>query len=263
MLKRLNLSATRWKSPRVLVRIGLGALLAANLVAAAIVFKPWAGSAEDLDRQAASLRQQVRQKQLALDKLRTIVNKVQNARSDGDKFMEGYLLSKRTVSSSLLGELEQVARKAGIRQKDAAFAFEPVEGSDGLMKATITGAYEGTYADLIQFINQLDRSPRFLILEYLEAKPQQSGLALTVLIRLDAFVREGGPAPAVASDSAPEPAGGDEPRAAPAPAAQAAVNPPAEKPRAVPAAAPPALPARLAPAIVSPGGPVRQRKAAR
>ena len=37
------------KEPRVLVRAALGVLLLANIVAALLVFKPWGGSAEDLN----------------------------------------------------------------------------------------------------------------------------------------------------------------------------------------------------------------------
>ncbi len=137
-------------SLRLAARLVLGALVAANLIAALIAFKPWSGSAEDLERQAASLRSEVRKKQAALEKLSSIVSKVQTARTDGDKFMGGYLLNTRSVSSRLAGDLDRMAATASIRQKEVAFAFEPVEGSEGtLTKATMTANYEGTYADLI------------------------------------------------------------------------------------------------------------------
>ncbi len=45
------------RNPRIVIRVVLGLLLAANLVAALFVVKPWTGSAADLERQAASLRQ--------------------------------------------------------------------------------------------------------------------------------------------------------------------------------------------------------------
>lgn len=215
-LKALPKSLPPWaRDPRMLIRVGLGVLLAVDLATAALVFKPWAASTQQMEAQASSLRRQIGQKQAALTKLRTIVSKVEGARSDGDRFMDKYLLSRRTVASNLLDELEQTARKAGIRQKNASFVFEPIEGSDTLTKATITADYEGTYADLIQFMNLMDRSPRFLILEYLEAKPQQQGMTLGILLKLDALVREGGQADSAVpvTADAPAPAG-----AAPIPA---------------------------------------------
>lgn len=205
MPKRLIPDLARWrKDPRILVRLGLGALLAANLVAAAIVFKPWASTVEELEQQASTLRQQVRQREMALDRLRAIVNKVEAARNDGDRFEQTYLLAKRSMASVLAQELVETAQKAGMRQKDTTFSFEPIEGSDTLTKATITGIYEGTYADLMHFLNLLDRSNRFLIIESLGAAPQQSGLTLGVTVKLSGFVREGGEPPPELAEKEPE-----------------------------------------------------------
>jgi Tfp pilus assembly protein PilO len=57
---------------------------------------------------------------------------------------------------------------------------------------SISAAYEGSYANLTKFVNLLDKSPRFLIIESLTAAPQQSnaGDLLSVSIKLDTFVRE-------------------------------------------------------------------------
>jgi type IV pilus assembly protein PilO len=57
---------------------------------------------------------------------------------------------------------------------------------------SVTANYEGAFADLMQFINLLDRSPKFLILESLTAAPQQSGLTLSVSMKLNSFVRDEG-----------------------------------------------------------------------
>ncbi len=229
------------KKPRVFLRAIVGVLLAANLVAAAIVFKPWGGSVADLERQAASLRQQVRARQAAIDKLRGIVDKVEAARTGGDEFLNMYLMSRKTVSSALLFELDQTARKAGVRPREASYSFEPIEGSDNLSKDIITATYEGTYADLMHFLNLLDRSKRFLIIESLAATPQQSGLTLAITMRLNAFVRDSGPPDIIAVDSEPDKS---EPAAAP-PAATA----PGAGVRPLPVAAPDR---RIAPAAVQP-----------
>jgi len=194
------------RDPRLIARIILGVLVAANLAAAIVVLKPWSGSAEDLERQAAGMREQVRQREAALARLRFIVGKVETARTDGDRFMDGNLLSRRTVSSKLLDDLDQMSRNAGVKQREVTFAFEPIEGSDTLSRAVITTAYEGTYADLLHFLNLLDRSPRLLIIESLAATPQQAGMTLNVTMRLNAFVRDSA-APAPAPEPKPEQAG--------------------------------------------------------
>jgi type IV pilus assembly protein PilO len=171
-------------------RAVLAVLVAVDLIAAVIVLKPWAGSVESLEQQAASLRQELKQKQVAVNGLSEIVSKVRTARGDGDSFMSTYLLDRRTLSSALLNELDQMARKAGVKQKEVAFAFDPVEGSEELTRAEITANYEGSYADLTRFLNLLDRSPRLLIVDSLAATPQPVGQLLEVTIKLNAFVRE-------------------------------------------------------------------------
>ncbi len=195
-MPRLNAAALKRaaRNRKLVVRVVLGVLLAADLVAALLVFKPWTGSLSDLQRQEAALRSDLRQRQVTVERLRSNVGKVRTALSDGDKFMDSYLLDRRTLASNLIGELDQMARQAGIKQRDIGLGFEPIEGSDTLSKVTITASYEGAYADLVRFLNLLDHSPRLLIIESLTAQPQQSGAALNVTMKLNGFVRGGTPA---------------------------------------------------------------------
>src|SRR5260221_3948464 len=88
-----KLSFASMKDPRVSVRAALGALLLLNIVAALILFKPWGGSADDLDRRVAIMRQQLPQRRAALETTRALVKKVEKARGEGDKFMAQYMLN--------------------------------------------------------------------------------------------------------------------------------------------------------------------------
>jgi Tfp pilus assembly protein PilO len=179
------------KDPRIIVRAALGLLTVANIVAALIVFKPWGGSAEDLARQQAGMRQQLATMQARLAQTKALVVKAQRAHQEGDAFLAKYTSERRTVFSTLFAELDSITREAGIQPRPESNDLQPVEGSDTLYQITITAAYEGTYANLTKFVNLLDKSPRFLIIESLTAAPQQSntGDTLSVSIKLDTFVR--------------------------------------------------------------------------
>jgi type IV pilus assembly protein PilO len=168
-----------------------------------MAFKPWAGSIEDMEAEAASLRQQIRTREQTVARLLRNVAKVETARGDGDRFLQEHIMSTRTLSSTLLAELGQVAQKAGIRPKGTTYAFEPVEGTDTLTRAIVNADYEGTYADLMHFMNLLDRSPRFLIIESLGAAPQQGGTTLSINVKLNAFVRDDGNNPLPVAEAAP------------------------------------------------------------
>jgi Tfp pilus assembly protein PilO len=188
---RLSLPASlRMKEPRVLARIILGALLAANMAAAIWAFKPWGGSPEDLLRDEQDMRRQLVQQQARLARTRTLVSKVEQARKEGGDFLTKYTSNRRVISSTMIAELDRAAREAGIKPREVSIQLEPVEGSDALSQLTITAGFEGTYQSLTKFVNLLDKSPKFLIIESMQASPQQAGAVLNVSLKLDTFVRE-------------------------------------------------------------------------
>jgi Tfp pilus assembly protein PilO len=178
------------KQPRVLLRAMIGTLLAANLVAAVMAFKPFGGSADDLRRQQEALRVQLTRLQARIAASKRLVEKVETARREGDQFLAKYVTDRRTMSSTIQEELNRTAKEAGIKSLPATLDLEPIEGSDTLEMMTISAGYEGTYAGLTKFVNLLDKSPRFLIIENMQTAPQQGGQALNVTLKLDTFVRE-------------------------------------------------------------------------
>lgn len=189
---RLNLKqfSFDWRNPGVFMRLVLGVLLLGNLVALYMLLFPPGGSLEELDQRFVMNRQQNVQKTRDLERLRVLAAKVQESRLAGDKFFASYFMSRRKAASTIISELSGLAKQAGIRPKDHSFVLEGVEGSEDLSMMTVNGAYEGTYADLIQFVYRVDRSPRFLIIESLSAAPQQSVGLLNISVRFHVFVRE-------------------------------------------------------------------------
>jgi len=176
----------------------LGALLAANMVAAALVLFPPGGSAEELQREATMLQAQLSANQALVERTRQHLAAVEKGRDSGDEFLSGYFLSSRTAYSTLLSELSEAGSRSKIKQREYAYSTEPIEGSDNLSMLTITANFDGVYRDVLNFVHELDRSPRLLIIESLSAAPQQGSNVLSVSMKIDAFVREQPAAPAAA-----------------------------------------------------------------
>jgi type IV pilus assembly protein PilO len=172
------------------VRAALGTLLVLNIAAALILFKPWGGSADDLDRRLTSMRAQLPKQQAALERTKLLVRKVEKARTESNQFMSKYMLVERTAYSTVLGEMSSAADKVSLKQKESQYAVEPIEGSDTLEMMTVSASFEGEYLNLTKFINELDRSPRFLIIESLTAAPQPTGKVVNVNFKLNAFVKD-------------------------------------------------------------------------
>jgi Tfp pilus assembly protein PilO len=175
-------------------RIALGVLLLVTIFAAWIVMYPPGGSAGDLQQQLAALQSQTTARRTLLASTRQHVAAVEQGRTEGDKFLNEYFLARRTAYSTLLSELVDAADRAKIKPKEHAYATEPIEGSDSLSMMSISANYEGTYANLMRFVHELDRSPRLLIIEALNAAPEQSGGTLNISMKIDTFVRDDGSA---------------------------------------------------------------------
>jgi Tfp pilus assembly protein PilO len=175
-------------------RVALGVLLLATIGAAWIVMYPPGGSADELHQQLAALESQTAARRALLASTRQHVAAVEQGRTEGDKFLNQYFLARRTAYSTLLSELVDAADRAKIKPKEHAYATEPIEGSDSLSMMSISANYEGTYANLMRFVHELDRSPRLLIIEALNAAPEQSGGTLNISMKIDTFVRDDGSA---------------------------------------------------------------------
>jgi type IV pilus assembly protein PilO len=199
-LSAIKLTGLSIKDPRVALRAVIGVLLAANLAAAAIAFKPFGGSASDLRRQQEALGSQLATLDAHVATARRIVTKVETARKEGDEFLAKYVMERRTMSSSIAEELNRMAKDAGVRQLPEQNGLEDIEGSDTLKMATITAGCEGSYANLKKFVEMIDKSQRFLIIESMsvvspqqltpQQQQQQSGQNVNVSLKLDTFVRE-------------------------------------------------------------------------
>lgn len=180
------------RTPTAVVQLAFFIMLAANAAAAYFVWRPIGGSPAELEQQMRDLRAQVVQQRALLDRTLQNVRKVEIGKNEGDAFLKDYFLNERTAYSAILGELQAAEKGSKMRPKDHALSVaEPIEGSDNLSMLTITANCEGTYPQLIDFINRIDRSSRLLIVESLIATPQQSGSVLSVNMKLNAFVRTG------------------------------------------------------------------------
>jgi hypothetical protein len=177
------------RNPKLVVRAILGALLAANLIAAGLLRFPPGGSAEDLSRQMAMLQKQIAARQVTLKQTREHALQVKQGRDEGDQFVHDYFLPLRSYSGILNSELQRDALAAKIKPKPAQLSVQPIEGSDTLQTVSIQASYEGLYPDVLKFVHSIDQSPLLLIIESLNAVPQQGSTTLDVSMKMEAFVR--------------------------------------------------------------------------
>ena len=180
------------RDPNMAARAAVAVLLVATLGAAFFAFQTPGGSVDSLEGDIAQARRDIAARQQALARLRAIAAKSAVALEAGDKFLNEYFLNRQTAYSTLETDLAEAAKSAGVKPRERTYSYEPIEGSETLGMVTVTANYEGTYADLVEFVYALDRSKRLLIVDSLAAQPQQGLGVLNITIKLNAFFREGG-----------------------------------------------------------------------
>ncbi len=179
------------QSPADIARLVIGVLVALNLVAAYFVLKPPGGSPDELRAEVRDLTTQLHQKKAVLERTKMFVSKIQSGRQQGDTFLSEYFLPSGRAYSTVYSELLDLAKAAQMKPKESTYSMEPIEGSDTLSTMTVSQNLEGTYDQLIHFINALDKSRLLLIVESLQATPQSAG-PLNVVLKLQTYVREDG-----------------------------------------------------------------------
>jgi Tfp pilus assembly protein PilO len=166
-----------------------------NVVALFFYFDPPGGSRRQLSQQDLQIRNQITGTRGKALKLKSVAAKVQLGSAESADFESKYFLPNRVAYATVIAEIQRMAKTSNLRERDAVFTEEPVEGSADLSILSSTANYEGTYANLMRFLYEVDHSPMLLILENLQAAPQQTNGQIATSIRFQAIMREGsGPA---------------------------------------------------------------------
>ena len=168
----------------------LGLILLFDLVFYFFAVKPLSAREQKKRTSISILSQQVKQRTEQVAKLKMVVDKVEQARSEGDKLIEEITLVRRTTFSTLVAELDSAARESGVEPREGAYDVQPIEGAEHYGMVTISANFRGRYENLVKFLNRLDRSENFLIIESLGAAPRADSEELNVTMKIDTFVRE-------------------------------------------------------------------------
>ena len=101
------------------------------------------------------------------------------------------MTNRRKFVSTTDSEINKISETAGMKVGSLNYSLlDPIEGSNDLEMVTITGNFEGGYAQLVKFVNMLDRSPKFLLIEGLQVAPQPKGDVLSATVTLNTFVKD-------------------------------------------------------------------------
>jgi len=166
--------------------ITLGVL---NALALYLYLAPPGGTRAQLSAESQRLSSSIIATKAQTARLKKISANVQLGGAQARDFEARYILPKRTAYEEILGEIQRMAKEADITPRDASSVEEVIEGTEDLSVLTDQMNFEGSYENLMDFLYEVDHSPKMLILDTLTATPQKDG-SITAQMRFQAIIRE-------------------------------------------------------------------------
>jgi len=93
-----------------------------------------------------------------------------------------------------VAEIDKIARETSVARGTTTYSEDDLE--NGLVRITATMPVQGSYFDLVGFVNRLERSPRFFLLESVKLNGGQDGAELELGCSVSFCLRKGRGAPA-------------------------------------------------------------------
>ncbi|MBI1740325.1 MAG: hypothetical protein HY233_01270 [Acidobacteriales bacterium] len=168
------------------LKIAIVAMVAADLVAAAVLFSPLVGSAESRRINMSQLSAELQKKTREVEPLRGVDKKIVLAKGQISQFYKDRFAAR---DSDLAGELGKVASGNGVRILQAKYKQEDATGA-GIVPVEIEGNFSGDYLQLIRFINALERSKQFFTVDSVSLAGESAG-PVKLEVKMHSYLRSG------------------------------------------------------------------------
>jgi hypothetical protein len=159
----MSRNGKQWKG---WVRAALVLVLAAD---AMLLYANW--SSTDASSRAAAahlvpLRTQEQLQRADIDRVSAIRGRLSDVQRNAGKFYDDEFLTTGTGYSTVVGDLNMISKSSGLRATNVTFKERPLEAR-GVKEVTVGATVEGDYVSLVRFINGLERSDNFYLLDSL------------------------------------------------------------------------------------------------
>ena len=169
----------------------LGVLLAGD-VALGVYSWQLASTPRTPDKEFERQKMQLKLLKGDIDRAQSIRNDMPNIKKDCDKF-EQSLPAESNSSSSLSSEFDELAKRSGLQIVTLGAKQKQVPNR-GLAEVAIDATVSGNYESVVKFVNGLQRSQRFYILDGLalgsDNQNPKTGGPLRVAVHLRTYFRE-------------------------------------------------------------------------
>ncbi len=174
------------KSTQKLIRWLLGLVLVADLALAAVNWR-MASAPRDPDAELHMLRQQRALLAADIARAKKIRAELGDIEQEGDAFFKQQIVPEETGYSGLSENFGKLANAAGVRASNITYRTgEP--DKRGVIEIEIGATVSGDYPNIVRFINGLEHSETFYVLDSLTLGAGSSG-GLGLNLHLRTFFR--------------------------------------------------------------------------
>jgi Tfp pilus assembly protein PilO len=180
----MSRNSKRWKQ---WVRAVIVAVLAADAI---LLYVNW--SSTDAGSKAAAaqllpLRTQERLQGADVRRVTAIRGGLSDVQRNADKFYRDEFLTAGTGYSTIVGDLNRISKASGLRTTNVAFKERTLE-TRGVTEVTVSATVEGDYVSVVRFINGLERSDNFYLLDSLGLASSTGG-SIKLNLQLRTYLR--------------------------------------------------------------------------
>jgi hypothetical protein len=159
-------------------------LLCVDAIAGLLLIFPIGGSARTRRELANQLRTEWQAKNKEVQPLEGIDKKVEEAKAQVEKFYQDRMPSQYSAVSETLGKL---ASQSNIRIAGVKYETDE-EAIAGLRRVQIEAALEGDYLQEVKFINALERSNLFFVVDSVTLGEQQAG-RVRLQVKMETYLK--------------------------------------------------------------------------
>jgi type IV pilus assembly protein PilO len=167
------------------IKIAIGVMAGVSLVTLGVLFSPLVGSTAMRQQELAQLSAQVQAKTRQIEPLRGLDKKIPLATQQISQFYKERFTSH---DSDVAEVLENLAKETGVKLDSVKFKTEDPETVD-LRPMEIDTSVKGDYQPIVKFINGLERSKVFFIVNSVGIAQQNGPLQLQM--KLETYQRAG------------------------------------------------------------------------
>jgi type IV pilus assembly protein PilO len=161
---------------------GVALLLILNLVLVVQLFLAWSTLRHAGADQLLQQRTALRALQLEMKPIKGLPQKVDLSRTQANEFYDKRFPAAYSTISATINDL---ATKNGVRLTN--LAYTPTRALPGLAELRMDASLSGEYAPLMHFINGLERSKTFFLINGLTLTGQQGGL-VNLRLKLNTYL---------------------------------------------------------------------------